>query len=57
MEGYQVVAMDEAAPMADIVITATGCFHVVTGEHMKRMKNEAILATSGTSTRRSRSPT
>jgi len=47
MEGYQVVTMDEAAPIADIVVTATGCFHVVTGEHMKRMKNQAILCNIG----------
>ncbi|MCA9533962.1 MAG: adenosylhomocysteinase [Myxococcales bacterium] len=47
MEGYQVVTMDEAAPVADIVVTATGCFNVVTGEHMKRMKNEAILCNIG----------
>jgi adenosylhomocysteinase len=47
MEGYQVVTMDEAAPIADIVVTATGCFNVVTGEHMKQMKNEAILCNIG----------
>ncbi|MBK8409099.1 MAG: adenosylhomocysteinase [Sandaracinaceae bacterium] len=47
MEGYQVVTMDEVAPIADIVVTATGCFHVVTGEHMKRMKNQAILCNIG----------
>jgi adenosylhomocysteinase len=47
MEGYQVVTMEEAAPIADIVITATGCADVVTGEHMKAMKNEAILANIG----------
>ncbi|MBK6685875.1 MAG: adenosylhomocysteinase [Deltaproteobacteria bacterium] len=47
MEGYQVVTMEEAAPIADIFITATGCADVVTGEHMKAMKNEAILANIG----------
>ncbi|MEZ4287532.1 MAG: NAD(P)-dependent oxidoreductase [Polyangiales bacterium] len=47
MEGYQVVTMDEAAPIADIVVTATGCCDVVTGEHMKQMKNEAILCNIG----------
>ncbi|MEZ4256184.1 MAG: adenosylhomocysteinase [Polyangiales bacterium] len=47
MEGYQVVTMDEAAPIADIVVTATGCCDVVTGEHMKRMKHEAILCNIG----------
>ena len=47
MEGYRVVTMEEAAPMADIFITATGCCDVVTGEHMKQMKNEAILCNIG----------
>jgi adenosylhomocysteinase len=47
MEGYQVVTMEEAAPIADIVITATGCADVVTGEHMKTMKNEVILGNIG----------
>jgi adenosylhomocysteinase len=47
MEGYQVVSMEDAAPIADIFVTATGCCDVVTGEHMKRMKNEAILCNIG----------
>jgi adenosylhomocysteinase len=47
MEGYQVVTMDEAAPLADIVVTATGCADVVTFEHMAAMKNEAILCNIG----------
>jgi adenosylhomocysteinase len=47
MEGYQVVTMEEAAPIADIFVTATGCCDVVTGEHMKQMKNEAILCNIG----------
>jgi adenosylhomocysteinase len=47
MEGYQVVSMDEAAPQADIVITATGCLDVVRGEHLRAMKNEAILCNIG----------
>ncbi|MGE0433730.1 MAG: adenosylhomocysteinase [Planctomycetota bacterium] len=47
MEGYEVVTMDEAAPQADIVVTATGCCDVVTGEHMKAMKHEAILCNIG----------
>ena len=47
MEGLQVVTMEEAAPIADIFVTATGCCDVVTGEHMKRMKNEAILCNIG----------
>ena len=47
MEGYQVVTMEEAAPIADIFVTCTGCCDVVTGEHMKQMKNEAILCNIG----------
>ncbi len=47
MEGYEVVTMDEAAAMADIVVTATGCADVVTFDHMKAMKNEAILCNIG----------
>ncbi|MFK8001445.1 MAG: adenosylhomocysteinase [Polyangiales bacterium] len=47
MEGFQVVTMDEAAPQADIIVTATGCADVVTFEHMKVMKNESILCNIG----------
>jgi adenosylhomocysteinase len=47
MEGYQVITMDEAAPQADIICTATGCSDVVTGEHMQAMKDGAILANIG----------
>ncbi|MCB9592695.1 MAG: adenosylhomocysteinase [Sandaracinaceae bacterium] len=47
MEGYQVVTMEEAAPMADMVVTATGCDDVVTFEHMAAMKNEAIVCNIG----------
>ncbi len=47
MEGYQVITMDEAAPMADIVCTATGCVDVVTGEHMMKMKDGVIVANIG----------
>lgn len=47
MEGYQVVTMDEAAPLGDIFVTATGCADVVTGEHMKAMKDQAILCNIG----------
>jgi len=47
MEGFEVVTMDEAAPIADIVVTATGCADVVTFEHMQAMKNEAILCNIG----------
>src|SRR5690606_34878756 len=47
MEGYQVVTMDEAAKIGDIFVTATGCCDVVRAEHMKAMKNEAILCNIG----------
>lgn len=47
MEGYQVVTMDEAAPLGDIFVTATGCCDVIRAEHMKVMKNEAILCNIG----------
>jgi adenosylhomocysteinase len=47
MEGYEVVTMEDAAPMADIFVTATGCFDVITGAHMQAMKDEAILANIG----------
>jgi adenosylhomocysteinase len=47
MEGYRVVTMDHAADKADIFVTATGNFHVITHEHVKRMKNNAILCNIG----------
>jgi adenosylhomocysteinase len=47
MEGYEVVTMDEAAPIADIFVTATGCMDVITGAHMQAMKDEAILSNIG----------
>ena len=47
MEGYRVVTMDEAAPMADIFVTATGNWHVITFEHMKAMKDQAIVCNIG----------
>lgn len=47
MEGYQVTTMDEAASIADIFVTATGCMKVITGSHMERMKNEAIVCNIG----------
>ncbi|MBV8032166.1 MAG: adenosylhomocysteinase [Betaproteobacteria bacterium] len=47
MEGYKVVTMDYAADKADIFVTATGNFHVITHEHMKRMKNNAIVCNIG----------
>jgi adenosylhomocysteinase len=47
MEGYRVVTMDEAAPLADIFVTATGNVHVITYEHMRAMKNQAIVCNIG----------
>ena len=47
MEGYQVTTMEEAAPQGDIFVTATGCKSVITAEHMKVMKHEAILSNIG----------
>jgi len=47
MEGYQVVTMEQAAPIADIVVTASGCKGVVRGEHMKALKDKAILCNIG----------
>jgi adenosylhomocysteinase len=47
MEGYRVVTMDDAADQADIFVTATGNFHVITHDHMKRMKHQAIVCNIG----------
>jgi adenosylhomocysteinase len=47
MEGYKVVTMEYAADKADIFVTATGNFKVITHEHMKRMKNNAIVCNIG----------
>jgi adenosylhomocysteinase len=47
MEGFRVVTMDYAADQADIFVTATGNLHVLTHEHMKRMKNNAIVCNIG----------
>ncbi|MDR2838432.1 MAG: adenosylhomocysteinase [Azonexus sp.] len=47
MEGYRVVTMDEAASQADIFVTATGNYHVITHEHMAKMKNNAIVCNIG----------
>ena len=47
MEGYKVVTMDYAADKADIFVTATGNFHVITHAHMQRMKNNAIVCNIG----------
>jgi len=47
MEGYEVKPMDEAVEEGDIFITATGCFNVITGKHMEKMKDQAILCNIG----------
>src|SRR5205085_2814556 len=47
MEGYRVVTMDYAADKADIFVTATGNFHVITHDHMKAMKHNAIVCNIG----------
>ena len=47
MEGYQVTTMEDAAPIADIFVTATGNADVVTIEHMRRMKDRAIVCNIG----------
>jgi adenosylhomocysteinase len=47
MEGYKVVTMDYACDKADIFVTATGNLHVITHEHMKAMKNNAIVCNIG----------
>jgi len=47
MEGYRVVTMDEACEQADIFVTATGNYHVITHEHMARMKHNAIVCNIG----------
>ena len=47
MEGYQVMQMDDAAAIGDIFVTATGNCDVVTGAHMKKMKDQAILCNIG----------
>ena len=47
MEGYRVVTLDDVAEQVDIVVTATGNSHVVTHEHVARMRNQAILCNIG----------
>ena len=47
MEGYEVTTMDDAAPRADIFVTATGNVDVITLDHMRRMKDRAIVANIG----------
>jgi adenosylhomocysteinase len=47
MEGYQVVTMDQAAPVGDIFVTATGNVDVITIDHMRAMKDRAIVCNIG----------
>ena len=47
MEGYRVVTMDYAADKADIFVTCTGNYHVITHEHMVKMKDQAIVCNIG----------
>jgi adenosylhomocysteinase len=47
MEGYRVVSMDYAADKADIFVSATGNYHVITHDHMKKMKDQAIVCNIG----------
>ena len=47
MEGFRVVDLDEVCDKVDIVVTATGNYHVVTGPQMERMKNQAIVCNIG----------
>jgi adenosylhomocysteinase len=47
MEGFEVTTMEDAVPVGDVFVTATGCYKVITGEHMEQMKNEAIVCNIG----------
>lgn len=47
MDGYDVMTMAKAAPLGDIFVTATGCKHTITVDHMLTMKDRAILANAG----------
>ena len=47
MDGYSVMKMEQAAPLGDIFVTATGCAWTITVEHMLKMKDGAILANAG----------
>ena len=47
MEGFAVVTMEEAAEFGDIFVTTTGCKDVIRGEHMEKMKDNAIMANIG----------
>jgi len=47
MEGYRVVTMDDACAEADIFVTATGNYHVINKDHLKKMKDQAIVCNIG----------
>ena len=47
MDGYSVMKMEQAAPLGDIFVTATGCAWTITVDHMLKMKDGAILANAG----------
>jgi len=47
MEGYEVKTLEEVVEIGDIFVTATGCCDVITGKHMEKMKNEAIVCNIG----------
>jgi adenosylhomocysteinase len=47
MEGFEIVTMDEAASRAGIFVTTTGCCDIITIEHLKKMKNDAIVCNIG----------
>jgi adenosylhomocysteinase len=47
MEGFRVLTMEEAAPIADIFVSATGNYHVITHDHMAAMKHQAIVCNIG----------
>jgi adenosylhomocysteinase len=47
MSGYEVTTIDDAVSEGDIFITATGNYHVISGEHMEKMKDEAIVCNIG----------
>ncbi len=47
MDGYQVAKLESVVDTADIFITATGCFNVITADHMSRMKHQALVGNIG----------
>ena len=47
MEGYEVKTLEDVVGYADIFVTATGCCDVITGKHMEKMKNEAVVCNIG----------